>query len=177
MTITLQHALCPVCQFIPVKSKFCTNYELRIGVELWVFFHKEGKTRFINIIHISQNRLPWGRNVYGHLNARNMNANVSHHWLGGCVYFLSLQESVYSLFWAMFGLFNLNNIKILHPYKERQEGDEMHDFPWNPQTSTTVVETTGYILFAAYDVAATIVLVNMLIAMMTHSFEAIQVLD
>ena len=68
MTITMQHALCPVCLFIPVKSKFCTNYELRIGVELWGFFHKEGKTRFINIIHISQNRLPWGWNVYGHLN-------------------------------------------------------------------------------------------------------------
>ena len=69
MTITLQHALFPVCLFIPVKSKICTNYELRIGVELWGFFHKEGKTRFINIIHISQNRLPWGRNVYGHLKA------------------------------------------------------------------------------------------------------------
>ena len=58
MTITLTHAVSPVCLFIPVKSSFFTNYELRGGVELWGFFHKEGKTRFINIIHKSQNRLP-----------------------------------------------------------------------------------------------------------------------
>ena len=58
MTITLKHAVSPVCLIIPVKSNFCTNYGLRSGVELWVFFHKEGKTQFINIKHISQNRLP-----------------------------------------------------------------------------------------------------------------------
>ena len=42
-------------------------------------------------------------------------------------------------------------------------------------TSSQVVDRVGMILFAVYQVAVTIVLVNMLIAMMSHSFEAIQV--
>jgi len=39
-----------------------------------------------------------------------------------------------------------------------------------------VVEAVGMLLFALYHVSTIIVLINMLIAMMSHSFEAIQVL-
>jgi hypothetical protein len=38
-----------------------------------------------------------------------------------------------------------------------------------------MVDQFGQIMFAIYQVTVTIVLVNMLIAMMSHSFEAIQV--
>ena len=38
-----------------------------------------------------------------------------------------------------------------------------------------MVDRVGLVMFAIYQVAVTIVLVNMLIAMMSHSFEAIQV--
>lgn len=41
--------------------------------------------------------------------------------------------------------------------------------------ATSVVEGVGMVLFACYHVAIIIVLVNMLIAMMSHSFEDIQV--
>lgn len=41
---------------------------------------------------------------------------------------------------------------------------------------TAIVEGVGMFLFAAYHVAVIIVLINMLIAMMSHSFEDIQVL-
>ena len=40
---------------------------------------------------------------------------------------------------------------------------------------TAIVEGVGMFLFAAYHVAVIIVLINMLIAMMSHSFEDIQV--
>lgn len=42
-------------------------------------------------------------------------------------------------------------------------------------SSTAVVEGVGMVLFAVYHVAIIIVLINMLIAMMSHSFEDIQV--
>ena len=43
------------------------------------------------------------------------------------------------------------------------------------ESSTDIVEGVGMYLFAIYHVVIIIVLVNMLIAMMSHSFEAIQV--
>ena len=42
--------------------------------------------------------------------------------------------------------------------------------------STLLVDMIGLLLFAIYLVAVSIVLVNILIAMMSHSFEAIQVM-
>ena len=41
--------------------------------------------------------------------------------------------------------------------------------------STIIVDRVGKVMFAVYQVTVIIVLVNMLIAMMSHSFEAIQV--
>ncbi|CAL1543144.1 unnamed protein product, partial [Lymnaea stagnalis] len=48
--------------------------------------------------------------------------------------------------------------------------------PDNPQleNSTSLVETVGMYLFGIYHVVIIIVLINMLIAMMSHSFEDIQ---
>ena len=43
--------------------------------------------------------------------------------------------------------------------------------------STALVHVVGLLLFALFQVVVTIVLVNMLIAMMSHSFEAVQVRD
>ena len=43
------------------------------------------------------------------------------------------------------------------------------------ESSTDIVEGVGMYLFGIYHVVIIIVLINMLIAMMSHSFEAIQV--
>ncbi len=43
--------------------------------------------------------------------------------------------------------------------------------------STKLVDQVGLFLFAIYLVVVTIVLVNILIAMMSHSFEDVQVMD
>jgi len=73
----------------------------------------------------------------------------------------------------MFGLVNVNSIEIKYPSKEH--GSEYAvSFPGG-NTATSVVEGVGTFLFALYHVAIIIVLINMLIAMMSHSFECIQV--
>ena len=41
--------------------------------------------------------------------------------------------------------------------------------------ATSIVENVGMFLFGIYHIAVLIVLINMLIAMMSHSFEDIQV--
>ena len=50
--------------------------------------------------------------------------------------------------------------------------DERHS---PTESSTSLVETVGMYLFGIYHVVIIIVLINMLIAMMSHSFEDIQV--
>ena len=73
----------------------------------------------------------------------------------------------------MFGLVPVNSIEIKYPSKEH--GSEYaSSFPGG-NTATSVVEGVGTFLFALYHVAIIIVLINMLIAMMSHSFECIQV--
>lgn len=49
-----------------------------------------------------------------------------------------------------------------------------HTFPGGNH-ATSIVEGVGMFLFALYHIIVIIVLVNMLIAMMSHSFEDIQV--
>ena len=73
----------------------------------------------------------------------------------------------------MFGLVPVEKIEIKYPNKG-------HDSPYASSFpsgvhATSVVEGVGLFLFALYHVAIIIVLTNMLIAMMSHSFEAIQV--
>ncbi len=75
----------------------------------------------------------------------------------------------------MFGLVSVNSVEI--KYKEKtmnQGGLYQYSFPGSNH-ATSIVEGVGIFLFAAYHVAIIIVLVNMLIAMMSHSFEDIQV--
>ncbi len=57
--------------------------------------------------------------------------------------------------------------------EEHKYSDGMIDTDAN----TVVVDSVGMILFAVYHGIIIIVLVNMLIAMMSHSFESIQVSD
>jgi len=63
----------------------------------------------------------------------------------------------------MFGLVGVDSVEIRYPSKESNF------------YATSIIENVGMFLFALYHVAIIIVLVNMLIAMMSHSFEAIQV--
>lgn len=54
-------------------------------------------------------------------------------------------------------------------FKSTLYGSSHHD------SSTSIVESVGMYLFGIYHVVIIIVLINMLIAMMSHSFEDIQV--
>ena len=74
----------------------------------------------------------------------------------------------------MFGLVAVDSVEIKYPSKER-DSRYAHVFPGGTH-ATSVVEAVGMLLFALYHVSTIIVLINMLIAMMSHSFEAIQVL-
>ncbi|KAM3186105.1 hypothetical protein ACTXT7_005020 [Hymenolepis weldensis] len=86
--------------------------------------------------------------------------------------FEGLRHTLYSLFWAMFTQVSLSKIPIRRPGGvDHKYSDGMIDLDVN----TVVVDTVGMILFALYHGIIIIVLVNMLIAMMSHSFEIIQV--
>jgi len=89
--------------------------------------------------------------------------------------------TLYSLFWCMFGQVGTDSVIISYPAKPSEDSRTSA----RPLTAgagripgdgaTRIVETVGLMLFALYHVTAIIVLVNMLIAMMSHSFEDIQV--
>ena len=77
----------------------------------------------------------------------------------------------------MFGQINLESVEIKYPTKNSNVPPES---PANGAAkatgnATSVIEGVGMFLFALYHVAIIIILINMLIAMMSHSFEAIQV--
>ena len=84
-----------------------------------------------------------------------------------------MPRTLFSLFWSMFGLVGVESVEIKYPTKE--QGDKYaYSFPGGSH-ATSIVEGVGLFLFALYHVAIIIVLTNMLIAMMSHSFEDIQV--
>ncbi|CAH1795209.1 unnamed protein product [Owenia fusiformis] len=85
--------------------------------------------------------------------------------------FQAMQHTLYSLFWAMFGLVSIDSIRI-HPPGEPPE--LIRSGIPDPASATHMVEGVGMILFAVYHCVINIVLINMLIAMMSHSFEDIQ---
>ncbi|ESO05324.1 hypothetical protein HELRODRAFT_191443 [Helobdella robusta] len=88
------------------------------------------------------------------------------------VAFQGLPRTLQSLFWSMFGLVPVESVEVKYPGK--WESSEYHNnFPGGNHT-TSLVEQVGMYLFALYHVTVIIVLTNMLIAMMSHSFEAIQ---
>jgi len=74
----------------------------------------------------------------------------------------------------MFGLVPVDYVEIKYPNKGH-DSEYASIFPFGTH-ATSVVEGVGLFLFALYHVAIIIVLTNMLIAMMSHSFEAIQVI-
>ena len=88
-----------------------------------------------------------------------------------------LLKTLYSLFWCMFGQVSLDSLHISYPSKhsaDRHNSAATSTLHHNNQ-ATSIVESVGMFLFALYHVTIIIVLINMLIAMMSHSFEDIQV--
>ncbi len=73
----------------------------------------------------------------------------------------------------MFGLVDIGSVEIKYPSKN-MGNMYMYTFPGSNHAAS-VVESVGLVLFAVYNVVINIVLINMLIAMMSHSFEQIQV--
>ena len=68
-----------------------------------------------------------------------------------------MEYTVRSVFWALFGLSDARKVEIGQGFQSR------------------FTESVGYIVFGVYNWAVVIVLLNMLIAMMTRSFEKITV--
>jgi len=90
--------------------------------------------------------------------------------------------TLYSLFWCMFGQVSTDSVIITYPAKPSSDPSEARGVSVSSTShgaagdgATRIVESVGLMLFAVYHVTAIIVLVNMLIAMMSHSFEDIQV--
>ena len=84
-----------------------------------------------------------------------------------------MSRTLFSLFWSMFGLVGVDSVEIKYPSKDK-DSPFAYTFPGGDH-ATSIVEAVGMFLFALYHVSVIIVLVNMLIAMMSHSFEDIQV--
>ncbi|CAH8593775.1 unnamed protein product [Schistosoma turkestanicum] len=85
--------------------------------------------------------------------------------------FEGLRHTLYSLFWSMFSQVSISKLPIRKPDQaEHKYTDGMID----SDSPTTIVDSVGMVLFAVYHGIIIIVLVNMLIAMMSHSFESIQ---
>ena len=72
-------------------------------------------------------------------------------------FFFSLEYTFRTIYWALFGLSNSENVELNRGYKSR------------------FTESVGYLVFGVYNWGAVIILLNMLIAMMTRSFEKITV--
>ena len=70
-----------------------------------------------------------------------------------CVY--RVEESFKTLFWSIFGLSEVISVVLKYDHK--------------------FIENIGYVLFGVYNVTMVIVLLNMLIAMINHSYQEIEV--
>ncbi|KAL3877271.1 hypothetical protein ACJMK2_035003 [Sinanodonta woodiana] len=114
--------------------------------------------------------------------------------------FQGLRQTFYSLFWSIFGQVSINDINVKHPAPGGARQCMLLDSDRNKilcsadvygnksavyssghaggltstDSSTAIVEGVGMYLFGIYHVVIIIVLINMLIAMMSHSFEDIQ---
>ncbi len=126
-----------------------------------------------------------------------------------------MSETVYTLFFSIFGLITLDQLHVKQPdkfdggkgyalklhtyflYESENSPFACTDYLCNINRSPSVksntdhlilyfaelpsvkssllVDRVGMLLFALYQVTVTIVLVNILIAMMSHSFDAVQV--
>ncbi|XP_078683452.1 short transient receptor potential channel 7-like [Branchiostoma floridae x Branchiostoma belcheri] len=68
--------------------------------------------------------------------------------------FVTLEETFKALFWSMFGLSEVKGVHLRYDHK--------------------FIENVGYILFGAYNVITVVVLINMLIAMISNSYQEIE---
>lgn len=80
--------------------------------------------------------------------------------LHACVFCLIMcvhrvEESFKTLFWSIFGLSEVISVVLKYDHK--------------------FIENIGYVLFGVYNVTMVIVLLNMLIAMINHSYQEIEV--
>lgn len=66
-----------------------------------------------------------------------------------------VEESFKTLFWSIFGLSEVISVVLKYDHK--------------------FIENIGYVLYGVYNVTMVIVLLNMLIAMMNHSYQEIEV--
>jgi len=71
-----------------------------------------------------------------------------------CVY-CRVEESFKTLFWSIFGLSEVISVVLKYDHK--------------------FIENIGYILYGVYNVTMVVVLLNMLIAMINHSYQEIEV--
>ncbi|XP_013419154.2 short transient receptor potential channel 6-like [Lingula anatina] len=78
--------------------------------------------------------------------------------------FRGLSQTFATLFWALFGLVDKGDTAIAAGEKQ------IFQVPGSPR----LVEGVGTVLFAAYHAAMIIIILNMLIALMSHSFEDVQ---
>ncbi|XP_060584215.1 short transient receptor potential channel 7-like isoform X6 [Ruditapes philippinarum] len=88
--------------------------------------------------------------------------------------FQGLKQTFYSLFWSIFGQVSITDINVKHPGPGGVFSAGQGPGSAMTESSTDIVEGVGLFLFGIYHVVIIIVLINMLIAMMSHSFEAIQ---
>lgn len=70
---------------------------------------------------------------------------------------------------------DMTDLHILYLTTTDQAEHKYTDGMIDTDSPTTIVDSVGMVLFAVYHGIIIIVLVNMLIAMMSHSFESIQV--
>ncbi|XP_041362796.1 short transient receptor potential channel 7-like [Gigantopelta aegis] len=113
-------------------------------------------------------------NLYWYYGAQKIKMELNGHIVSihAAKAFQGLSATFYSLFWSMFGQVSINDISVKHPkppgvYSSLYSSSHM-------ETSTSIVEGVGLYLFGIYHVVVIIVLINMLIAMMSHTFEDIQ---
>ncbi|CAG5122774.1 unnamed protein product, partial [Candidula unifasciata] len=93
--------------------------------------------------------------------------------------FAGLIETTGTLFWAAFGMGNSKAPEILHgDFEENGKKEKVEHRARGGQIldrgHLAVIETVGYILYGVYILGAVVVLINMLIAMMSNTFEEIQ---
>ena len=74
------------------------------------------------------------------------------------ILFFRIELTFRTVFWALFGMGAPEDVELGQAY------------------SKEFTERVGYIVFGAYNITASIVLLNMLIAMMSRSFDVIQVM-
>ncbi|XP_059164001.1 uncharacterized protein LOC131946958 [Physella acuta] len=89
------------------------------------------------------------------------------------VHFSGLLETTGTLFWAAFGM-GVSVAPAIEDQVQEGEASSGKDGEIPDSVKLKVVEVVGYILYGVYILGAVVVLINMLIAMMSNTFEDIQ---